>query len=486
MLSVQGRLTVAAVTAAAERAGIAPGMALADARALLPALNVVPADPAGDAKALAGLADWCGRYTPWTAVDGVGQGGGAGGLVLEVAGSAHLFGGEAGLLADLVACLHGLGFAATAAVADTAGAAWAAARFLAGPRGSIIVEPGQARALIGPLPVLALRLDPVLAAGLIRLGLARVEDLYGLPRAALAARFGPEPGRRLDQMLGGLDEPISPRLPAPELIERLAFPEPIAHADDIARGARRLLERLCAGLEARGRGARRLELTLYRVDGTLERACVGTARAAREAGHLGRLFAEHLGRLDPGFGVEAMTLAAPRTEPLGATQLALPGVETRHEPAAAPEALAALIDRLGNRLGPGSLRRLAPYDSHIPERAVHAVPALAPRAPGRWEDLPARPLRLLPRPEAIEAVAPVPDHPPVMFRWRRVPHRVRAARGPERIAPEWWREPGRAAARTRDYFQVEDTDGGRFWLYREGLYGASSTQPRWYLHGVFA
>jgi protein ImuB len=489
ILSVEGRLTVAAVDAGAAAAGIAPGMALADARARLPGLTVVPADPAGDARALAGLADWCGRYTPLTAVDGMAQGGGDGGLLLEVAGSAHLFGGEAGLVADLLARLRRLGFAATAGLADTPGAAWAAARFLAAASGWSSVAPDQARARMAPLPVAALRLEPGVAAGLVRLGLARIGDLYGLPRAPLAARFGRGPGRRLEQMLGRLDEPISPRLPVPALIERLAFAEPIAHADDIARGLRRLLARLCAALEARGRGARRLELTLYRVDGTLQRAAVGTARAARQAGHLGRLFAEHLGRLDPGFGIEAMTLAAPRTEPAGARQLGLPGVAAGRPAATAAStsaSLEALVDRLGNRLGRGGVVRFAAVESHLPERAVRAVPALAPATQGRWRGLTARPVRLLLPPEPIEAVAPVPDQPPVMFRWHRVAHRLRAAQGPERIAPEWWRAPAGAAARTRDYFRVEDVDGGRFWLYREGLYGASATPPRWYLHGVFA
>jgi protein ImuB len=484
VLPVDGRLAVAAVDAAASATGIAPGMALADARAQVPSLAVVAADPAGDAKALAGLADWCGRYTPWVAVDGVRQGGGAGGLMLDVTGAAHLFGGEAGLMADLVARLRRLGFAAAAAVADTPGAAWAAARFLADEAGWTIVAPGEARPRLAPLPVTALRLGPEAAAGLARLGLDRIGDLYVLPRAPLAARFGPEVGRRLDQALGRADEPIVPRLPVPGFAERLAFAEPIGRPDDIAGALQHLLTRLCAALERGGQGARRLELTLYRVDGTLQRAAVGTSRAGREVKHLYRLFAEHLGRLDPGFGVEAMTLATRRTEPFGATQLDLlqPSVGWHHT--AAPEGLHALVDRLANRLGTDSLRRFAPCESHIPERAVRVVPATAPAARASWDGLGPRPLRLLARPEAIEAVAPVPDQPPLMFRWRRVLHRVRAADGPERIAPEWWREAGDAAALTRDYFRVEDRDGARFWLYREGLYGADAG-PRWYLHGVF-
>jgi protein ImuB len=530
VLPVEGRLTVAAVDATASATGLAPGLPLADARALVPPLAVVAADPAGDAKALAGLADWCGRYTPWVAVDGVWQGGGAAGLMLDVSGAAHLFGGEAGLVADLVARLRRLGFAVAAAVADSPGAAWAAARFLTGQRGWTIVAPGEARPRLAPLPVAALRLGAETAAGLARLGVGRLGDLYDLPRAPLTARFGSEVARRLEQALGLIDEPIAPRLPAPGFVERLAFAEPIGRPDDIAGALHRLLGRLCAALEAGGRGARRLELILYRVDGTLQRAAVGTSRAGREPAHLQRLFAEHLGRLDPGFGVEAMTLAARRTEPFGAVQLdllpelvpppltptlspqrgerekfaeresamSLPlppaGGEGQDEGGvppptgrrrAAPEDLHALVDRLANRLGPENLLRLAPCESHVPERAVHAVPATASPARASWDGLAPRPLRLLARPEAIEATAPVPDHPPVMFRWRRVLHRVRAADGPERIAPEWWREAGDAAMLTRDYFRVEDKDGARFWLYREGPYGADPP-PRWYLHGVFA
>ena len=150
-----------------------------------------------------------------------------------------------------------------------------------------------------------------------------------------------------------------------------------------------------------------------------------------------------------------------------------------------PVALAILADRLGNRIGFANLRRLAPRESHLPERAVAFLPALgaAEKTTARWRAGAARPIRLLAPPETVEAMAPVPDDPPVMFRWRRKQHRVRRADGPERIAAEWWQDG--TDEPTRDYFRVEDPTGHRFWLFREGLFGRETAAPRWYLHGVF-
>lgn len=145
-------------------------------------------------------------------------------------------------------------------------------------------------------------------------------------------------------------------------------------------------------------------------------------------------------------------------------------------------ALAPLVDGLGNRLGFDSLRRFVPRASHVPERAAGAAPPLAPSpAAAGWPPLPPRPLRLFRPPYPIEAMALLPDHPPAFFRWRARLHRVAHAEGPERLAPEWWR-PEDEAAWARDYFRVEDEDGRRFWLYRDG---APPTAGRWYLHGLF-
>ncbi len=482
MTAAQGAERVAAASPAAQAGGVAPGTTLAGARALLPDLRARPADPAGDARSLARLADWCTRYSPWTAPDGDG----GHGLVLDVSGCAHLFGGEAALLGDLAGRLQGLGFAARAGLGPSPGAAWAVARFGAA-EGAAIIPPGGAAEALATLPVRALRLPPATAQGLERLGLRRIGDLYRLPRGGLARRFGGAVTRRLDQALGLVREPISPRRPVPRWRQRLALAEPIGHPDDIARAARHLLMGLCARLEREHRGVRRLELTLYRVDGEVSRAHLGTSRPVREPEHLFRLLARHLEGLDPGLGVEVVVLAAPVTDPLTALQLSLTP-ERGRDSGAAEAALGQLVDRLGNRLGAGNVMRLVPRQSHLPERAAAAAPPLAAATGAAWPDDDTRPLRLLSRPEPIEAVAEVPDGPPLLFRWRRVVHRVARADGPERIAPEWWRDETPADAATRDYYRVEDGSGRRFWLYREGLYPPQgpAPRPRWYLHGIFA
>ncbi len=491
------RLAVAALNRPAEAAGLGPGLTLADARARCPGVRVVPADPAGDARTLARLAAWCGRYTPWTAVDASAAAAGpngsalaAGGLWLDITGCGHLFGGEAALVSDLVVRLADFGFSARAAVADTPGAAWAWARFGAQAAGAI--PPGETRERLSPLPVVALRLAPALVETLDRLGLRRVGELYDLPRAALTARFGDALARRLDQALGHVAEPISPLRPTAPHAVRLAFPEPVARPEALTGGLDRLLDRLCRRLARAQLGARRLVFTLYRGDGSTAHAAIGTSRPVRAPAHLARLFAPRLESLDPAPGVEILTLAATVTEPLIAAQSALP--RSGHHPgrsAAPPDAaFGALVDRLANRLGAGNVLRFAPHESHLPERAVVAIPALAgdalpalAGAAGNGAAWPQsrRPLRLLSRPERIEADAPVPNDsthgPPPQFRWRRVLYHVARADGPERIAPEWWRLDGSAGEPTREYYRVEDTEGRRLWLYRAGR--------DWFLHGIF-
>lgn len=535
--AVRGGIRLVAVNRTALAAGVRPGLSLAEARALLPGLAVAEAAPAADAEALDRLARWCGRYSPWTAVDtgtlatalntgpaGAnpldaggwrGELGGGAGLWLDVSGCAHLFGGEQALLDDLTGRLRGLGMAAVAAVADTAGAAWAAARFIpheescnsgAGATAIVIPADGLAAAL-APLPVAALRLPPAMIDSLILVGLRRIADVEALPRGPLAARFGGLLLRRLDQALGRAEEPLSPRRSVPAMLARLVFADPIGHRDDIAAAARHLIADLCVRLEAAYLGARRLELTLYRTDGTVAGAAIGTSRPSRDPSHLQRLFREKLEALDAGFGVEVATVAAVVAEPLAPAQMALNadgGIEA--------EAIGRLIDRLGNRLGPGNVSRFAQRASHVPERACRETPAARgaargtmpgaahgaskgpakgskPSGAGGGRSRQPRPLTLLPWPEPIEVIAPVPDGPPVLIRRGGRHHKVVAAEGPERIAPEWWLQDGghdpECQSRVRDYYRVEDEQGHRLWIYREGLY-RPDVPPRWYLHGLFA
>jgi protein ImuB len=475
--TIGNRPLVTAVDAAAERMGIFPGQALADARALHPALAVAPADPAGDAAALARLAAWCGRFSPWTAPQG------GDGVSLDITGCAHLQGGEQSLAAELVERLARQGIAGRAAIADTAGAAWAMARCGAGPVG--VVPPEAMRAALAPLPVLGLRLDPGLVAALERLGLRRIGDLYPLPRAALAARFGQKLTQRLDQALGAAAEPLSPLPPLPHRWTRRRFAEPIGTAEAIIATTGALIEALCGHLAAEGLGLRRLVLRLYRVDGTQAQAAIGTARPSRDIRHLRRLLEEKLAAVDPGLGIEDLLLEAPVTEPLAAAQISFKGLQRALENQDETE-LSRLVDRLANRLGPEAVFAIRPQGSHVPERAMIRAPVFA-AASGTtepWDPRRQRPIRLLPRPEPIEAVAPIPDDPPILFRWRRRPHQVRRADGPERILGEWWRSAAEAAE-LRDYYRVEDEEGRRFWLYRLGLYRPEAP-PRWFLHGLFA
>ncbi|CAO3372978.1 Y-family DNA polymerase [Azospirillum argentinense] len=503
ILAERGRLGVAAVNRAAEEAGVHPAMSLADARAIEPALAVFDADPESDARLLERIAGWCTRYTPWTAPDG------PDGVALDITGCAHLFGGEEAMAADLSARLSAAGFESRLAVADTPAAAWALARFAAPSlplprfagegirpspakrgRGGPAKRGGggnQADTLLSPLPVAALRLPAATVQGLAAVGLRRIGDLHALPRATLAARFGAELLRRLDQAFGRLDEPLSPRLPAPPHSVRLALPEPITTAEAIAEAVRHLLAALCAGLENTGEGARRLRLELHRVDRRLEDTpqtlAIGTGHPVRRPDALMRLFAQKLDRVEPGPGLELMVLSATEAGPLAAAQAALDGT-TDGGTDGQPE-LGELMDRLGNRLGERAVLRLIPRQSWLPERSVAPASAFGPTfaaAPGGalWPADRPRPVRLLAPPEPIEVMALVPDDPPSMFRWRGAQHRVRRADGPERIAAEWWRRDGEP----RDYYRVEDEAGRRFWVYRQGLYRPGVAAP-WFLHGFF-
>ena len=580
-------MRVAAVDAAAEAAGIIPGITLADARALVPALAVAPCDAVADTRELAALADWCGRYSPWTSSDSSSSEGGAG-LWIDITGCAHLFGGEEALLDDLIARLERIGYCARAALADSAGAAWSVARFASPTQHKSwhIIAPGQAQAALANIPIAGLRLAAEAVVTLERLGLKTIGDLEAAPRATLAARFGKGLVVRLDQAMGRCREPISPRQSVASIQARVVFAEPIGHIDDVERATRQLIEKACIDLGRLQHGARKLVLAVYRVDGKMVSAGVGTSRAVRDPQHLMRLFGEHLDKLDLGFGADVMALFVTASDPLDADQLKLknqrsnvrfrqppPSVQpppfrgkttkvtanpdrpppwqsseriggnaaTRdlrrradnddHETpysilseadvetalgqlsepdptaiewdesqslnrpalseAEVESAIDRLTDRLGNRLGADSVVRFAPCASYLPERAVRAFSPLAARESAKpdstidieipWTRGMPRPLCLFLRPEPIDAVAPVPDDPPVLFRWRKQLHRIAWAEGPERLGTEWWREAGLSAMpeslRTRDYFRVEDTAGRRFWLYRNGLYRQSAAAP---------
>jgi protein ImuB len=475
---------VLAVDAVAEQLGLTAGLALAQARAMHPTLTAASEDQTADARLLDAIAETCQRYTPLVAIDP------PDGILLDIGGCAHLFGGEEKLRADLLERMTCLGFSARAAIAATIGAASAAARFGDVP----IMEDAtrDARERLAPLPLAALRLPDETVAALARVGLKRIGDILDLPRSPLAARFGADLLRQLDRALGREDEPLTPRLPiAPYVVEK-SFHEPIAREEDVLASVERLAARLKTALAARGDGARRLELALFRTDGAVKRIAAGTSRPVRDPQVIRALFVERLAALgdeiDPGFGFDLTRLSVLNAEPCPDEQIGLGTPEDQVE-------LDRLIDRLSARLGRQRVSRLLACDSHIPELAAAVMPAQAmTRGEFGWDafrrfraevGLSPRPLRLLAKPEPIADVfALVPDGPPARFRWRRALHEVVRAEGPERIEGAWWSEKGGPA---RDYFRVEDKAGLRFWLFRAGLYrDTTPSPPCWFVHGLYA
>lgn len=464
-------LRLAAVSPEALALGLLPGLPLADARARLPTLAALPHDPAADAALLRRLARHALDFTPLVALEPPQA------LLLDIAGSAHLFGGAEGLAANLLARIEAEGVAHAHALGDTPDAALAFARM---PEAG-----GDWRRL----PAAALGLPADEEAALRRAGLRTLADIAARPRRALAARFGLTALTALDRIAGGLVRPLKPHGRPPGLRFELRLPEPLLTAQAVDFVLARLAARAATRLSRLGLGGRRFTAGLVRTDGACQQLTIESGRPTRDAAAITALFAERIQALsdplDPGFGYDRFLLDVGGAEPLAVSQPALDG------DAGNGSALDALIDRLSIRFGADRLLRLQPADRHIPEQAQRRVPARATR-PAPWpagplEDTPMRPLFLLDPPEPVEVLAEVPDGPPHRFRWRRCQHRIALAEGPERIAPEWWRSrSGRLdAGNTRDYWRVEDEAGRRFWLFRAGFYGAG-TPPRWYMHGLFA
>jgi len=483
--------------AAAARLGLTVGLSLADARARHPALVAVEANPAEEAKLLERACDWCSRYTPLAALDR------PDGLMLDISGVAHLFGGEAGLIEDAQARLAAQGITVLAGVADNPRQASALARFSAQKIAAENLSDKGFAKLFHDLPLAALGLDAKTVADMARAGLRRIGDVALRPRAPITARFGPLTVARLDELKGLQRVSIAPRFSPPDFAAERRFASPIQTVEAIEVSLQKLADDLVVLLERQAKGARRIELALYRVDGAVRRIAVGASRPLNEARAIQRLFAEklaspHEDAIDAGFGVDLMRLSCLAAELLAPSQGEIEGA---HE-AERARALADLVDRLSARLGRRAVTRRDLVEAHLPEQAEVSTPAVFgerrrregairhcedPRAATRARNddpgaAPSRPLRLFARPEPIQALAEVPDGPPLRFRWRRMLHDVAAIEGPERIAPPWWRRDG---GPTRDYFRAEDSQGRRFWLYREGLWGRETAHAKWFVHGVF-
>ena len=453
-----GPIIHAATKAAAAR-GARVGARLTDARALDPALVAVPADPEGDSALLQRLAKWSQRWSPLVEVDGSDR------LRLDVTGVAHLFGGEPALAEDVRQRFASAGLTARVAIAPTAAAAWAFSRF-----------GGDELSL---LHVSALRLEPDTVRTLGRLGLKTIGAVAALPRLALARRFrgADDVVDALDRAFGRKPEPLTALADEPPPRASLRLEEPATYPEAAPQALGRLIPKLVAELEERRLGARKLSLHGFRVDGSVATISVATAIPSRDPKHLHRLLADKAAALDPGFGFDAFALVVDWTESLGAAQ------ESLVEEPSGERDLARLVDRLTVKLGARAVRKPQPFESHLPERANGWHPALD-QSDAITLPVTPRPQRLLDRPEAIAVIYATPEGMPRRFVWRRAVHDISRVEGPERIAPEWWRE--RSTARLRDYYRVEDQAGRRYWIYREGLIGdGRGGAPEWYLHGLF-
>lgn len=435
---------------AAERQGLYRGMSFADARAFCPDLISRPACPDLDAQFLTALHRWALRWCPWVGREG------NDGLVLDITGSAHLFGGEATMLATMRHRLTRAGLSVRIGLETTRGAAWALAHF------------GEGAAL-QDLPVEALRLDTETATGLKRMGLRCIGQLAGSPRAPLARRFGPGLLMRLDQALGHQPEQISPEAEPPHYGVRMTLPDPIGLESDVMAAADRLLSRLCDKLRAKEAGARILRLTLRRVDSRAQQVELRLARPMRDSARILPLFQQGVAQVEAGFGIDQVRMEAVRVEPLPTEQIT--SADTRD-----PGQLDDLITRIGTRIGLESVQRFLPAESHIPERAFVIASAAYSRPEGGWTSLNLRPVRLF-RPEPIDALG---SQPPKHFRWRRLPMTTARAIGPERIAPEWWLDDPNWRSGLRDYWHIETLQGRRLWLFH------TPQNPGWFVQGEFA
>jgi protein ImuB len=483
-------LSVVAANAPARAVGIEPGLRLTDAKATLPDLLCEEIDRAADLKALTALAAWMVRFSPLVALDG------EDGLMMETTGCDHLFGGEAALVSGMSDRLVQAGHGHRIAMGGTPGAAHALAR-ATGPGEHPVLPSGREAEGLAHLPMATLRLSPEALILLRRFGLTRIGQLYDIDRKALTRRFrsrqaGDAVCLRLDQALGRRAEPFAPLRPPPEHVEYLPCPEPLTSSEGISDGLQQLTERLCSALAVQGLGAQSFMFSAFRSDGATSAVTVNAARPVRTPAHILRLFREKISRIDAGFGIDLLMLEASRTGSMASGSRPLSGdlAGTGFD----AQAVSGLADRITARLGEGSVmltvrharrppdkaERQVAYAGQVPE--VEAAPILGPR-----------PVRMLNRPEQVSVMAQVPDGPPLQFIWRRRLRKVLRADGPERIAPEWWTylppapgERGRLP-RTRDYYRIEDSDGRRYWVFREGLYGDDrGMDPEWFVQGLFA
>jgi protein ImuB len=466
--AISGRMVITAANSIAEQQGIHSGMAVADARAIISSLHVLDDKPGLKDKLLKRIAEWCIRFTPLVGVDP------PDGLIFDATGCSHLWGKDSAYIAAIADRFKARGYDVRVAMADTIGTAWALARF---GKQSMIIDREQNLTALKNLPPAALRLEMETVELLNKLGLLEISQLINIPRPSLRRRFGPGLLKRLDQSLGNVEELVNPVILPEPYHERLYCMEPIVSLTGIEIGLKRLLEILCQRLQQEQKGLRAACFLCYRVDGKLEKVEIGTNRPSNNVKHLFKLFENKLGTIEPDLGIELFILEAPKVEDH------LPVQEELWKTAASIQdlKLSELIDRIAGRFGAGSVNRYLPDEHYWPERSVKLATSLEEKATCEWKTDRPRPLKLLTNPEYIEVTAPIPDYPPMHFRYKGILHKVVKADGPERIEQEWWIQQGDH----RDYYSVEDESGHRYWIFRSGHYN-SDKKVRWYLHGFFA
>lgn len=461
-----GRMVVKAVNSDALAKGIYPGMVVADCRAIYPELEILDDIPGQEEKLLTAIAEWCIRYSPLAGIDMPDS------IILDASGCSHLWGGEQAYLKEIHSRLSNMGYHLRITMADTIAAAWATAHY--GPNGTIVPRGKQEEALM-TLPPEALRLEPATATRLEKLGLYHISSFINMPRPALRKRFGPDILHRIDKASGNSIDTFKPVRPIDPYEERLPCMEPIRTAASIEIALKMLLEQLCMRLEKERKGVRVVIFKAYRVDGNEQQLKINTSKATRNENHLFKLFQIRIASLRPNLGFELFSLHTQRIEDIVTEQNSMWQDQTHDV-----TAVAELLDKLGGRFGMNVIHRYVPAEHYWPERSIREAVDLEEKPTTNWcTDLP-RPLHILNKPERIEVSAPIPDHPPMLFRYKGEVHAVKKADGPERIEQEWWIEQNIF----RDYYCVEDEAGKRYWLFRSGHYHES--EPEWYIHGFFA
>lgn len=462
-----GKMIISHTNAIAQTQGVLKDMAVADARAIIPSVIVLDDDPSISGIFLKGIAEWFIRFTPVVSPDA------PDGLVLDVTGCTHLWGGDEGYIKTIYARLIKAGYTVRLAIADTIGCAWALARF--GKNGSIIKPGGQIDALIS-LPASSLRIDAEMAHRLAKLGLFRVGHFITMPRTSLRRRFGEYLLQRIDEAAGTREEDIIPVNPVPLYSERLYCLEPIVTKTGIDIALNNLLDVLCKRLQHEQKGIRSLVFKGFRIDGKMVQISIGTLRASCNINHLYKLFENKIETIEPALGIELFVLEALHVEELHSRQEQLweknDGIDD--------VSLSELLDRISSKLVSCNIQRFRADEHYWPERSFKATSTLQEKPSTSWRTDRPRPLHLLSKPEPIEVTAPVPDYPPMLFRYKGQLHKIMKADGPERIEQEWWLQQGQH----RDYYYVEDENGYRYWLFRSGHYDVERTY-QWYMHGFF-